>query len=118
MHLNPEWIGALAAVSVAASGFLLWLLRWLWHTLVRTSHFLDDYFGQPPREGMAARPGVMARLAILEGLVGKVIGETQPDGGNSLRDVVHKTADDVVVIRDEQARLRAQLELRNPPGVP
>ena len=51
----------------------------------------------------------MARLAEHEKLLGKLIAETEPNGGNSLRDVVARTAADVAGIKDEQARLRAQI---------
>ena len=64
----------------------------------------------PAHNGLEATPGVVARLAALEKLGEKLVDETQPNGGNSLRDVVHRTSLDVAAIKDEQGRLRAQIE--------
>jgi hypothetical protein len=114
MHLNPEWVAALAALAGLLGAFALWLARLLWHTLQRTIHLLDDYFGRPADGDVPARPGVMARLGALEGLVQEIRAETQPNGGSSLRDVVHRIAADVADVKDEQARLKTQIELRNP----
>ena len=110
--MSPAWLATITGVAVAAAGFVGWGVRWLWRIFQRTSHFLDDYFGQPARDGLPARPGVMARLGRHENLLHELIAETQPNGGSSLRDVVTSTAADVAAIKDEQARLREQIERR------
>ena len=108
--MDPTWIGvgaAVAGVILAAKP-----LRWAWRLLSGTHEFLAEWGGKPAHNGLPVTPGVMARLAALEVLGEKLVDETQPNGGNSLRDIVHRTARDVADIKDEQSRLRAQIELR------
>lgn len=112
MHMDPAWIATIVAVAGLLGTFAVWLSRLLWRTLTRTIHFLDDYFGQP------GRPGVMARLDALEGVVQEIRAETKPNGGSSMRDVITRAADVVADIKDEQSRLRTQIELRTPPRTP
>jgi hypothetical protein len=83
----------------------------MWRILKRTTHFLDDFFGEPARDGVPAKPGVMARLGSVEDALGQVLAETRPDHGHSLRDVVHRTAEDVAEIRVAQTSMRTRMEL-------
>jgi hypothetical protein len=53
----------------------------------------------------------MARLDRVETALAHVLAETRPNGGDSLRDVVARTALDVAEIKAEQAGVRARLEL-------
>jgi hypothetical protein len=108
MNLDPAWIGAVVAVVGAVVDVKP--LRWAWRLLSGTHDLVADWAGKPEHNGVAATPGVMARLAEHEKLLGKLIAETEPNGGNSLRDVVARTAADVAGIKDEQARLREQIE--------
>jgi hypothetical protein len=52
----------------------------------------------------------MARLTAVEGQLAHVVAEMSPNHGQSLRDRVIQTAAGVAEIKDEQARVRAQLE--------
>ena len=113
--MNPAWVAAITAITVAAVTGAAWAARWLWRIAMRTSHFLDDYFGRPEGGGLPPRLGVMARLAQHEELLHELVAETQPNGGNSLRDVVARTAADVAGIKEEQERLRKQIERHNSP---
>lgn len=113
--MDPGWIAAIVAAAVAAGTFLVWLIRLLWHTLQRTIRFLDDYFGRAAEGDNPGRTGVMARLTALEEMARTIKAETQPNGGSSLRDVVHRIAEDVADVKDEQARLRTQMEIRRTP---
>ena len=99
--MNPAWIAA--AASVAAVVISVKPLRWLFRLLIGTHEFIADW------------PRMKADVTDLKNEVADIKAETKPDGGHSLRDVVHRTARDVVDIKDEQARLRALVELRNPP---
>lgn len=107
----------MTALAVAVFGLLGWVGRHAWRISRRTSHFLDDYFGEPARNGLAARPGVMARLQSVEQLVtdcmaelAKVAAETRPNGGSSLHDVMARTEQAVEQIRAEQAATRTRME--------
>ena len=108
--MNPEWLAALVALVVAMVGGIAFALRWAWRILRRTVHFLDDYSGQPARDGMPAKPGLMARLTTVEEALAKVVSEMSPNHGQSLRDRVDQTAADVAEIKREQVRVRQQLE--------
>ena len=108
--MNPEWVAALVALVVALVGGLAWALRWAWRILRRFGHFLDDYAGEPARDGLPAKPGFMARLTSVETLLAKVVAETTPNGGGSMRDEVARTARDVADIKSEQAKVREKLE--------
>ena len=107
--MDPQWLTALTALLVAAASCALFIIRRLWHVTARVLRFLDDWNGEPAREGLPARPGVMARLRVVEESTAKVLAETRPNDGMSLRDVVHKTAGDVAEIRSEQSRVRENL---------
>ena len=109
--MDPAWITAVIALAAAVVGVLGWAARHAWRVLRRVTHFLDDYAGEPARDGMPARPGFMARLASAETQIGLVLAETQPNHGGSLRDVVHKAAADIAEVKADQAALRAQVEI-------
>ena len=108
--MDPAWFAALTALIVAVLTGAGWMARHLWRITRRTSHFLDDYFGEPARDGLPARLGVMARLALHEKLLEKLVAETQPNGGSSLHDVMARTERAVDEIRSEQAKMRTRME--------
>jgi hypothetical protein len=107
--LDPAWITAALALGAAVCGCVAFCVRWSWRLLMRVVRLLDDYFGEPGREGVPARPGVMARLASVEKSLEHVVQETSPNHGKSIRDLVIRTADDVAEIREEQVRVRSDL---------
>ena len=108
--MDPAWLTALVALAVAVAGLLGWAGRRGWRVLRRIMHFLDDYFGEPAHDGLTAKPGVMARLGSVDELLAKVVAETTPNGGGSMRDQVARTATDVADIKREQARMRERME--------
>lgn len=122
--LDPAWWTAVAALLTVCGGLLLWMFRHLWRMVRRITRFLDDFFGEPAREGLPAKPGVMARLASVETIAQKVAAEMTVDHGGSMRDAVNATAADVTMmkadiahIKKEQGRLREQVSnLRRPAG--
>jgi hypothetical protein len=99
--LDAAWLAAGTALAVAVAGFTAWAARYLWKILRRVVHFLDDYSGQPARDGMPGTPGFMARLGSVEGLAARIAAEMHPNGGLSLRDVVDRTSSDVVQLRTQ-----------------
>ena len=109
--MSPAWFSALIALAAAAAGLAAWGLRWAWRILRQTGHFLDDWKGEPERDGLPATPGVMARLHSMEQIVAGISMEVHPNGGHSLRDVVHQTAGDVAQIKTGQAEMRRRMEL-------
>jgi hypothetical protein len=109
--VSAAWFSALTALTVAVCGLAAWGLRWAWRILRQTSRFLDDFFGEPARDGLPATPGVMARLGSLEGLVAHVVAETKPDHGKTLRDVIGRIETDVAGIKTSQGEMRRRVEL-------
>ncbi len=109
--MDPAWITAAITLAAAAAGCAAWAARWTWRLVRRTARFLDDYFGEGARDGLPARPGVMARLGSVEQLLARVAAETTPNGGGSMRDEVARTARDVADIKDEQVKMRGRIEL-------
>lgn len=92
-------IGAVVAITRAA--------MWLWAVLRQLARLADDLTGEPPRPGIhEGRPGVLARLASIEGHVEGVMPRLEgleqrlaaveaqllPNGGGSLRDAVERLA--------------------------
>lgn len=108
--LSAAWITALSSLVVAVIALLGWCGRMAWRVTARTSRFLDDYFGEAARPGQPERPGVMARLQALERTLADVRAETKPNGGTSLRDVVHRAADDAAKVKADVGELRRRVE--------
>lgn len=79
-----DWLVAVAA-GVVAIGTVFKIVRsiavWINRTMIRVNEFLDDWNGDPS----AGRPGVVDRLACVEGIV---IGQLTHNGGSSLADQV------------------------------
>jgi hypothetical protein len=97
-------------MAVAVFTLLGWAIRMAWRTARSIWRFLDDYHGQPARDGLPARPGFIARLTRLETMVSAVVEETKPNGGSSMHDVVHQTASDVLRLRKDVIGLKKQVE--------
>lgn len=49
---------------------------------------MDDWYGEPERPGVPARPGVMERVSGIETRLNGVVHELHPNDGGSLRDAV------------------------------
>lgn len=83
------WLGG---VGAAAGG--LWAVlqggRKVVGWLRRVGHFLDDWFGEPARDGKPEQPGVMRRLAKVEARVATIEHQVTPNSGESLRDVADR----------------------------
>jgi hypothetical protein len=77
-----EWAGAIVLFGGAIAAIVT-ALRWINRHARRISEFLDDWAGEPARQGVDERPGVLARLKAIE-------QEVTPNGGKSLRDAVSR----------------------------
>jgi hypothetical protein len=97
--MDPAWITAITALAVALAALGAWGGRWGVRLLIATHDFLTDW------------PKMKTAITGLQQEIAEIKAETKPDGGNSLRDVVHRTARDVAQIKDEQAGVRARLEV-------
>lgn len=110
--MNLADLGALdiaGTVGVTVAAYLI--IRRIWTAarnagrgLRRLVHFADDWFGEPERDGVPARPGVMERISAIEtdgaatrddvrGLlerVDRVEHELRPNSGASLRDAIDR----------------------------
>ena len=109
--MSPAWFSALTALTIAICTLAAWFLRSAWRIVRRAGRFLDEYFGEPPHDGVAATPGVMARLGSIEATIDRVVAETTPNSGKSLRDAVGRIESDVTLIKTDQTELRRRMEL-------
>jgi len=75
------WLAGLIAVVTTIVAAVWSLLRPLKRQADRIEMFWEDWNGTPARPGHSAVPGVMDRLASID-------GELQHNGGNSLKDQV------------------------------
>ncbi|MFD3612404.1 hypothetical protein ACFWXA_30920 [Streptomyces atroolivaceus] len=90
------WAGAFTVLAGVAG--VLWRVgRGLARTAGRMDQFMDDWYGEPQRPGVPARPGVLERVSGIEDRVGGIedrIGgvehELHPNDGGSLRDAVDR----------------------------
>jgi len=78
------WLAGLISAVAVIVGAVWTLLRPLKHQADRIEMFWEDWNGTPARPGHSAVPGVMDRLASID-------GELQHNGGNSLKDQVAAT---------------------------
>lgn len=78
------------AAVLSALGVLIRLARKAWPILRRVSHFADDWFGEPDRDGVPGRPGVMKRLQTVDQRLDTIEHELKPNSGQSLRDAVDR----------------------------
>lgn len=95
------WIAA--ACSIAGILLAVRPLHWAFKLIIGTHEFIAEW------------PKVRAAITDLQSEVAHIKAETLPNGGSSLHDILSRTAEDVSDIKHEQARLRTQIELRQPP---
>ena len=74
-------------IALAAAGAIVTpvvvIFRWAHPIAKQLTNFLEDWFGEPERPGVAAKPGVLLRLVKIE-------RELRPNGGSSMRDAVNR----------------------------
>lgn len=80
------WLDTLLLSLVVATSILTPLtlvVRKVRPIVKQLTNFLEDWFGEPERPGVAARPGILLRLVKIE-------RELKPNGGSSMRDAVDR----------------------------
>ncbi len=109
--VNPAWVGALAALITLCLAVFGWLGRRLWRGFRMVYLFLQDWNGVPAdSRGHEARPGIMARLTLLEHNLTDVQGQVHLNGGGSLRDEVSRNTAAVGALCGKVDRLHAAVE--------
>ena len=88
------WLAGLISVVAVIVGAVWAMLRPLKRQADRIEMFWSDWNGTPARPGRSAVPGVMDRLASID-------GELQRNGGNSLKDQVIHLASQIDQIKSE-----------------
>lgn len=96
------WLAGLISAVAVIVGAVWALLRPLKHQADRIEMFWSDWNGTDARPGHSAVPGVMDRLASID-------GELQRNGGNSLKDKVYATSRKVDVLSAQNAAEHADL---------
>lgn len=84
--------GALAALGAAT--------RRAWRLGQSVHHLVDNLLGVPERDGVPARPGVMASLYAMDGRLKVIEDEMKPNAGGSMKDAI-------VAIRAQVGETRA-----------
>lgn len=89
--MDPNLVQAIAAAvgAVIAAGGLLWKFG---GAISRIVHMFDDMAGAPARKGVAARPGLMERMASMEALAGQ-LQVTQNAHTEQLNSLTDETAE-------------------------
>lgn len=100
-------VAVLVSAIIGAAFAVIRAAGWVTHVLRRLARLVDDLIGEPPQPGLpAGRPGVLDRLASIEGHVEGVMprleelerrlaaveAQLAPNGGGSLRDAVDRLA--------------------------
>lgn len=75
-------VGAFAIIGTVI-GAIFKLGKAIWNLNRRFGHFLDDWNGEPSRDGQPGRPGALARISAVE-------KELKPNGGSTLKDAVNR----------------------------
>lgn len=83
------WCSGLV-LTAAALGVVVKGVKFLFALARRVSNFLDDWNGEPARDGVPERPGVMKRLDTLEKQTEAMEAELKPNHGSSIKDAVKR----------------------------
>lgn len=125
----PAWVPDVSVQEIVGASIALVLVatvvRKLWPGARRIMHLVDDLAGESARPGVAARPGLMERMAAVEGSqqdmsekVDTIHHEVLPNSGTSLRDEVNRNTEGIKAAHDrldEHADKLALIERLLPP---
>lgn len=95
-----NWIQVASTIVLAgaALGALYrWVVRPSYQVVTKFAQFLDDWFGEPARPGIApARLGVLERISNLEASARVVEHEVKPNAGASMKDQISRIEEHTV----------------------
>lgn len=126
--------GSLTVTGIILGALAKWVIRPLWRLTQTASHFFETWNGEPARDGLPPRPGVVQRLIDIERQI-KVNGTGLPlgdavanlikradtnaagiqelkDGQGVARDAAKKAADLAANVHDELHHWVAEGQLR------
>lgn len=93
VQVSPiSWLSLLEALSaiVTIGGGLIFILRQGKTQRKRNDRFDRDWYGEPERPGVPARPGVLEQLLTVRTEVGEIRAEVFPNHGGSIKDAVDR----------------------------
>lgn len=89
------WLGGIVGGVAILAAVWKTLLQPVIRFLRRTVHFFDDWFGEPERDGVPGRAGVMRRLQLIDEhgertdtRLDAIEHQLTPNSGTSLHDAV------------------------------
>ena len=87
-----SWVAVLEALAalVTVLGAVLFLWRQTKEQRQRNDRFDRDWYGEPERPGVVARPGVLEQLQTVRMEVGQIKAEVFPNHGGSIKDAVDR----------------------------
>lgn len=94
VHPVLGWILGIAGALVVLAGAWKAVARPAIDMFRQIGRFLDDWYGREDPDGVR-QPGIRARLDNMETKVEQVHHQTHPNGGESLKDVVVRTENQV-----------------------
>ena len=92
------YLATAATALLTLLGIARFVVLPLWRLTRMAFHFFDAWNGEPARDGLPARPGVVHRVISIE-------AELRPNGGGSMKDSLAR-------IEENQAEVKATLEAR------
>ena len=105
-----EVLSALVTIGGAA----LWLLKQIREQRLRNERFDRDWYGEPERPGVPARPGVMEQLLSLRTDVNFIKTEVEYNHGSTIKDAVEVTRTTVAEMKDDIRILHERLDGKQP----
>lgn len=94
---------ALGVAGIIIGALVRFVFRPLWRLTVKTGHFLDSWNGEPARDGLPARPGVVDRIVAIE-------YQVHSNDGGSIKDAVGRIESKVDAQTEAAATVKAALE--------